>query len=85
MLYWRITQDCEARVMPERPALNDNLDSATFQNYYFLKDELIRFCRQEGLQTTGGKSLDDAIKCWNQKKSVQGHNRYEKSDLIAQT
>ncbi len=51
--------------MPERPALNDNLDSATFQNYYFLKDELIRFCRQEGLQTTGGKSLDDAIKCWN--------------------
>ncbi len=30
-----------------------------------------------------GKSLDDAIKCWKHKKSVQGHNRYEKSDLTA--
>lgn len=30
-----------------------------------------------------GKSLQDAIKCWNYKKSLQGHNRYEESDLIA--
>ncbi len=30
-----------------------------------------------------GKSLDDAIKCWKYKKQLQGHNRYEKSDLIA--
>ncbi len=27
------------------------------------------------------KSLDDAIKCWKYKKSLKGHNRYEKSDL----
>lgn len=27
------------------------------------------------------KSLDDAIKCWNYKKSIKGHNKYEKSDL----
>lgn len=26
-------------------------------------------------------SLNDAIKCWNHKKSIKGHNRYEKSDL----
>lgn len=30
-----------------------------------------------------GKSLDDAIKCWKYKKSLQGHNRYEKTDLAA--
>lgn len=30
-----------------------------------------------------GKSLEEAIKCWKYKKSLQGHNRYEKSDLIA--
>ena len=30
-----------------------------------------------------GKSLEDAIKCWKHKKQLQGHNRYEKSDLIA--
>lgn len=27
------------------------------------------------------KSLEDAIKCWNHKKSIKGTNRYEKSDL----
>lgn len=27
------------------------------------------------------KSLDEAIKCWKYKKSLKGHNRYEKSDL----
>lgn len=27
------------------------------------------------------RSLDDAIKCWNYKKSLKGHNRYENSDL----
>lgn len=30
-----------------------------------------------------GKSLEDAIKCWRYKKQLQGHNRYEKADLIA--
>ncbi len=30
-----------------------------------------------------GKSLADAIACWKYKKSLQGHNRYEKSDLTA--
>lgn len=30
-----------------------------------------------------GKSLNDAIKCWNYKKQLRGHNRYERSDLIA--
>ena len=29
------------------------------------------------------KSLDDAIKCWKYKKSLKGHNKYEKSDLVA--
>ena len=30
-----------------------------------------------------GMSLENAIKCWKYKKSLEGHNRYEKSDLIA--
>ncbi len=41
--------------MPNRPHLDNNLDSAAFQSYYYLKEELIQFCRREGLQTTGGK------------------------------
>lgn len=30
-----------------------------------------------------GKKLEDAIECWKYKKQRKGHNRYEKSDLIA--
>lgn len=30
-----------------------------------------------------GKSLNEAIVCWNYKKSLAGHHRYERSDLIA--
>jgi len=29
-----------------------------------------------------GSSLDDGIKCWKHKKGLQGHNRYERIDLI---
>lgn len=29
------------------------------------------------------KTLEDAIKCWNYKKRLQGSNRYERSDLTA--
>ena len=27
------------------------------------------------------RTLNDAIKCWKHKKSLKGHNKYEKSDL----
>ena len=27
------------------------------------------------------KKLDQAIQCWKYKKSLKGHNRYEKEDL----
>ena len=158
--------------MGERPELKIGLKGETFRNFYYLKEELVDFCRKNNLPTSGGKleltdriatfldtgnvmisrkvskkstldivelteqtiiennfvcserhraffkekigksfsfnvqfqkwlksnsgktykdaieankgmSLDDAITCWKYKKSLQGHNRYEKSDLIA--
>ena len=39
----------------DRPALSNNLDSKTFKEYYYLKEELVDFCRKNNLQTTGGK------------------------------
>lgn len=39
----------------ERPTLDKNLDSETFRNFYFLKEELVNFCRENGLPTSGGK------------------------------
>ena len=42
--------------MSERPVLSKNLNSATFMQYYYLKKELIEFCRESGLSTLGGKN-----------------------------
>lgn len=41
--------------MSEKPILNRDIDGITFRSYYYLKEELLAFCRQEGLQTIGGK------------------------------
>lgn len=41
--------------MQERPTLNRQLDGTTFRNFYWLKEELVEFCRNNGLPTTGGK------------------------------
>ena len=41
--------------MNERPELNNDLDSKTFLNYYWLKEELAAFCRDNGLPSSGSK------------------------------
>ena len=41
--------------MNERPTLDDKLDSKTFKEYYYLKEELVDFCRRYNLNTSGGK------------------------------
>lgn len=48
--------------MSERPELNKNTDSKTFRDYYYLKEELVAFCRENGLPVSGGKiELTDRI------------------------
>ena len=39
----------------ERPDLDKISDGKTFRSFYFLKEELIKFCRKNGLPTSGGK------------------------------
>lgn len=41
--------------MNERPALDRELDSKTFRDFYYLKEELVDFCRKNGLPASGGK------------------------------
>lgn len=51
--------------MGERPDLCKELDGAIFRSYYYLKEELIDFCRQEGLAVSGGKiEITDRIACY---------------------
>jgi hypothetical protein len=48
--------------MNDRPALDRDLDSKTFRDYYYLKEELVSFCRENGLPVSGGKiELTDRI------------------------
>lgn len=39
----------------QRPTLNRYISTADFNAYYWLKKELIAFCRAEGLSASGGK------------------------------
>jgi len=48
--------------MRERPELNKKLDAATFRSFYYLKQELADFCKENGLPTSGSKiELTDRI------------------------
>ena len=48
--------------MNERPALDRNLDSKTFRDFYYLKEELVNFCRENAIPVSGGKmELADRI------------------------
>ena len=48
--------------MSERPDLNKKLDAATFRSFYYLKQELADFCKENGLPTSGSKiELTDRI------------------------
>lgn len=51
--------------MSERPALTDTLDTETFRSFYYLKAELVDFCRAKGLPVSGGKlELTERIACY---------------------
>lgn len=39
----------------ERPILKKGLDSKTFKSFYYLKEELVAFCRENKLPVFGGK------------------------------
>ena len=51
--------------MNERPKLETGLDGNTFRDYYYLKEELVEFCRENNLPASGGKTeLTDRIACF---------------------
>jgi hypothetical protein len=55
----------EEMQMNERPELNRELNGMTFRNFYYLKQELVEFCRENALPVSGGKiELTDRIACF---------------------
>ena len=41
--------------MSVRPELNKDLDAKTFREFYYLKEELVDFCRENNLHVSGSK------------------------------
>jgi len=41
--------------MDKRPSLNKNISLKDFKDFYWLKEELLKFCKEEGLKKNGGK------------------------------
>ncbi|WP_407423523.1 SAP domain-containing protein, partial [Methanobrevibacter sp.] len=62
--------------------LNKDLSSAEFKEYYFLKEELKEFCRNEGLQLSGSKSqLEERIIYYlDTGKSLDDSKKVKKED-----
>ena len=42
--------------MSQRPELSRTLDGTAFRSYYYLKQELADFCKENGLPASGGKA-----------------------------
>ena len=58
--------------MESRPKLTIGLDSCTFREYYYLKEELVAFCRDHHLPPSGGKQeLTERIACFLDSGDVQ--------------
>ena len=58
--------------MESRPELTADLDSNTFREYYYLKEELMAFCRDHHLPVSGGKQeLTERIACFLDSGDVQ--------------
>ena len=72
-----------------RCKLNKDLNSAEFKEYYFLKEELKEFCRNEGLKISGSKNqLEERIiyyldtgKSLDDEKPIQDKSNFQKSKL----
>jgi SAP domain. len=51
--------------MINRPNIDSKIDGDTFRSFYYLKEELVDFCRSNGIPTSGGKiELTDRIACY---------------------
>ena len=51
--------------MSNRPELNNGLEVKTFRSFYYLKEELVSFCRENNLPVSGGKTeLTERIACF---------------------
>ena len=70
----------------ERPKLNIKLDGQTFRSFYYLKEELVAFCREYNIPATGGKiELTDRIAHFLDTGEILEVSSTKKKNIIAGT
>lgn len=70
----------------ERPKLYIKLDGQTFRSFYYLKEELVAFCREYNIPTTGGKiELTDRIAHFLDTGEILEVSSTKKKNIIAGT
>jgi len=68
---YRNSIDAYYKILEEKKLNKTTIDKQFEYNVYI----------RDFFEDNKGKTLGQAIKCWKYKKSIQGHNKYEKSDL----
>lgn len=70
----------------ERPKLNIKLDGQTFRSFYYLKEELVAFCREYNIPATGGKiELTDRIAHFLDTGEILEVSSTKKKNILAGT
>lgn len=70
----------------ERPDLDKTLDSETFRSFYYLKEELAAFCKENGLPASGGKlEITDRIAYYLETGKIMAGNKVKKQAAIPDT
>lgn len=68
--------------MTQRPVLDKNLDGKTFHNFYYLKEELVDFCRKNNLPVSGGKiEITDRIACFLDTGEIRAASKGKKKAM----
>ncbi len=57
--------------MSERPALDRNLDCKTFRDFYYLKEELVNFCRENALPVSTSRKKATAISAISEDTKIE--------------
>ncbi len=70
--------------MNTRPKLNSKISIEDFKDFYWYKEELIEFCRDKGLKTSGGK-IEISQRIENYLKTGQKTSKSEKVKTKAQS
>lgn len=68
--------------MTQRPVLDKHLDSKTFRSFYYLKEELVDFCRKNSLPVSGGKiEITDRIACFLDTGEIQAAPKVKRKTM----